>query len=41
MNLMIVQISINVQVVIEFKRTVAEKKWDDVSSSPLFIGEWQ
>lgn len=32
---------INDQVVIEFKRMVAEEKWDDVSSSPLFIGEWQ
>lgn len=34
-------ISINDQVVVEFKRMVAEEKWDDVSSSPLFIGEWQ
>ena len=34
-------ILINDQVVIEFKRMVAEEKWDDVSSSPLFIGEWQ
>ena len=34
-------ISINDQVVIEFKRTVAEEKWDDVSTSPVFIGDWQ
>lgn len=34
-------ISINDQVVVEFKRMVAEEKWDDVSSSPRFFGEWQ
>ena len=34
-------VSINDQVVVEFKRMVSEEKWDDVSSSPFFIGEWQ